>query len=280
MTFWGVFWASFLLFSYTNGPKHPLKKSYSKCLRRTQIRWVIRRSSSVAKTCAERPVIARVGGELPDSVSVSLKTLACRINAFKHSYTVECGNRLRVGVRAKNASVSGFACRPFWGLMIDFLQAPCDRENKAKRNNMTSKLIPFRFAKAKMKVKFGVKYLCGHKCEWSSVQVISIRERKKIVFTGNWFHFNFRVNGSSNTRLEDQVADLDVADLVLLGPGIPCYTADALCWGITQTFGQMSKHVRSVLGADRDLWGGLESQVSKPQIIKNENNHLVSCQKL
>ena len=34
-------------------------------------------------------------------------------NAFKHSYTVECGNRLRVGVRAKNASVSGFACRPF-----------------------------------------------------------------------------------------------------------------------------------------------------------------------
>ena len=32
---------------------------------------------------------------------------------FKHSCTVECGNRLRVGVRAKNASVSGFACRPF-----------------------------------------------------------------------------------------------------------------------------------------------------------------------
>ena len=42
-----------------------------------------------------------------------LKTLACQKNAFKHSYTVECGNRLRVGVRAKNASVSGFACRPF-----------------------------------------------------------------------------------------------------------------------------------------------------------------------
>ena len=33
--------------------------------------------------------------------------------AFKHSYAVESGNRLRVGVRAKNASVSGFACRPF-----------------------------------------------------------------------------------------------------------------------------------------------------------------------
>ena len=38
---------------------------------------------------------------------------ACRKNAFKRSYTVECGNRLRVGVRAKNASVSEFACRPF-----------------------------------------------------------------------------------------------------------------------------------------------------------------------
>ena len=38
---------------------------------------------------------------------------ACRKNTFKHSYTVECGNRLSVGVRAKNASVSGFACRPF-----------------------------------------------------------------------------------------------------------------------------------------------------------------------
>ena len=38
---------------------------------------------------------------------------ACRKYAFKHSYAVECGNRLRVGVRAKNASVSGFACRPF-----------------------------------------------------------------------------------------------------------------------------------------------------------------------
>ena len=38
---------------------------------------------------------------------------ACRKNAFKHSYTVECGNRLRVGVRAKNASVLGFACQPF-----------------------------------------------------------------------------------------------------------------------------------------------------------------------
>ena len=30
-----------------------------------------------------------------------------------HSLTVECRNRLRVGVRAKNAGLSGFACRPF-----------------------------------------------------------------------------------------------------------------------------------------------------------------------
>ena len=47
-----------------------------------------------------------------ESVSVRLKTLACRKKAFKDSYTVERGNRLRVGVRAKNARVSGFACRP------------------------------------------------------------------------------------------------------------------------------------------------------------------------
>ena len=38
---------------------------------------------------------------------------ACRKNALKYSYAVECGSRLRVGVRAKNASVSGFACRSF-----------------------------------------------------------------------------------------------------------------------------------------------------------------------
>ena len=41
-----------------------------------------------------------------DSVSVGFKN-ACRKNAFKHSYAVECGNRLRVGVRAKKPSVSG-----------------------------------------------------------------------------------------------------------------------------------------------------------------------------
>ena len=46
--FWGVFWASFLLFSYIKGPKHAQKKSYSKCFRRTQIRWVIWRSSNVS----------------------------------------------------------------------------------------------------------------------------------------------------------------------------------------------------------------------------------------
>ena len=33
---------------------------------------------------------------------------------FIHSYTAKCGNRLRVEVHAKNASVSGFACRPFY----------------------------------------------------------------------------------------------------------------------------------------------------------------------
>ena len=48
-----------------------------------------------------------------DSVLVSFKKArVSKKKAFKHSYAVECRNRLRVGVRAKNASVSGFACRP------------------------------------------------------------------------------------------------------------------------------------------------------------------------
>ena len=41
------------------------------------------------------------------SVSVRVKNERVEKNAFKHSYTVECGNRLRVEVRAKDASVSG-----------------------------------------------------------------------------------------------------------------------------------------------------------------------------
>ena len=49
-----------------------------------------------------------------DSVSVRFKKASVSKNAFKQSYTVECGNRLCVGVRAKNASVSGFAGRPFF----------------------------------------------------------------------------------------------------------------------------------------------------------------------
>ena len=33
--------------------------------------------------------------------------------ASKHSHTVKCRNYLHVGVCSKNASMSGFACRPF-----------------------------------------------------------------------------------------------------------------------------------------------------------------------
>ena len=54
-----------------------------------------------------------------------------------------------------------------------------DTEIKAKRNNMISELITFRITKAKAKVKFGVKYLCGHECERSSVQLTLIRKRKR-----------------------------------------------------------------------------------------------------
>ena len=45
----------------------------------------------------------------------AFKKSYCAKKAFKRSYTVECRNRLRVGVRAKNASVLGFVCRPFQG---------------------------------------------------------------------------------------------------------------------------------------------------------------------
>ena len=49
---------------------------------------------------------------LLDRVSAHSKTSACRMNALKHSYAVKCGNRLRVGVRSKNASVPGLRVSP------------------------------------------------------------------------------------------------------------------------------------------------------------------------
>ena len=54
-----------------------------------------------------------------------------------------------------------------------------DKEIKAKRNNMISELITLRITKAKAKVKFGVKYLRGHECKRSSVQLISINSKAK-----------------------------------------------------------------------------------------------------
>ena len=47
-----------------------------------------------------------------ERVSVRFKNARVEKMTF-NIRTVECGNRLRVGVRAKNASVSGFVCRPF-----------------------------------------------------------------------------------------------------------------------------------------------------------------------
>ena len=44
-----------------------------------------------------------------------------------------------------------------------------DTEIKAKRSNIISELNAFRIAKAKAKVEFGVRYLCGPECEISSV---------------------------------------------------------------------------------------------------------------
>ena len=61
------------------------------------------KNASVSKKCR------RLLEALVDSVSVRFKNAhVSENNAFKHSYIVECGNRLRVGVRAKNAIA---ACR-------------------------------------------------------------------------------------------------------------------------------------------------------------------------
>ena len=65
------------------------------------------KNSSVSNKCR------RLLEALVDSVSVRFKNARMSKNALKHSYAVECRNRLRVGVRAKNASVTGFACRRF-----------------------------------------------------------------------------------------------------------------------------------------------------------------------
>ena len=45
-------------------------------------------------------------------MSVRFKKRACRKSPCKHADAVKCGYRLRIGVRSKNASVSGFARRP------------------------------------------------------------------------------------------------------------------------------------------------------------------------
>ena len=48
--FGGCFGPPSCCFSYIEGPRHPLQKSYSKCFRRTQIRWVIWRSSMTTRS--------------------------------------------------------------------------------------------------------------------------------------------------------------------------------------------------------------------------------------
>ena len=48
-----------------------------------------------------------------DSVSVRLKNASVsKKNVFKHSYTVECGSHLRVGVRAKTPASRGLRVGP------------------------------------------------------------------------------------------------------------------------------------------------------------------------
>ena len=82
-------------------------------------------------------------------------------------------------------------CR--WGSKSAFFEArklatTIDTAMKAKRNNMISELINFRITKAKAKMKFGVKSLCGHECERSSVQTnFNTKAKAKKYFRG--IHF-------------------------------------------------------------------------------------------
>ena len=72
----GVLWASFLLFFLNKGPKHPLKKLYSKCLRQTQTRWVIWRSSTAVVGAGRR---APYPGCLYNSISSKTRPSSCRV---------------------------------------------------------------------------------------------------------------------------------------------------------------------------------------------------------
>ena len=56
---------------------------------------------------------------------------------------------------------------------------------KEKRNNIISEFITFRITKAKAKVKFGVRYLCGPECERSSVPInINTKAKANKYFSG------------------------------------------------------------------------------------------------
>ena len=71
------------------------------------------------------------------------------------------------------------------GLKLQSRLNTIDTEIKAKRNNIISELITFRITKAKAKVKFGVRYLCGPKCEKSSVPInIDTKAKAKKYFGG------------------------------------------------------------------------------------------------
>ena len=74
---------------------------------------------------------------------------------------------------------------------IDFILAngdTIDTEIEAKQNNMISELISFRITKAKVKVKFGVKYLWEHKRERSSVPINLHTKAKATKYFGG-IHF-------------------------------------------------------------------------------------------
>ena len=76
-----------------------------------------------------------------------------------------------------------------------FQRVTIDTEIKAKRNNIISELITFRIAKAKANVKFGVKPLCKHQCERSSVPInINMKAKATKCFLEGGERIKFTLN--------------------------------------------------------------------------------------
>ena len=70
-------------FFYIRGPNHPLKKSYSKCFRQTQIRWVIWWSSNGPKMWRKLPDFRAERKAQNPVTSLAVMVFRSRVSAMK-----------------------------------------------------------------------------------------------------------------------------------------------------------------------------------------------------